>query len=136
MIFLRDSCYYEYQPKYINYIYNTLSLFSMDLQGSGSIQVIKLHDNLSGSPSIDVNWNGEAFRKMTCLRQLTITSINKFSRGPQYLPNSLRVLEWDGYPSWTLPQDFHPYNLAILKLTQSELRTLDRLSKVSTYNLH
>lgn len=66
----------------------------------------------------DVNWSGEAFKKMRKLRILAIRNAT-FSRGPEHLPDSLRVLEWWGYPSPSLPADFHPKNLFILNLKNS-----------------
>jgi hypothetical protein len=54
---------------------------------------------------------------MQNLRMLVIKS-GSFSKGPAYLPNSLKVLKWLGYPS-PLPNDFHPKELAILELPAS-----------------
>ncbi|MED6133274.1 hypothetical protein PIB30_026858 [Stylosanthes scabra] len=62
-----------------------------------------------------MDWDGEAFRKMGNLKALIIKSGNFLNR-PNYLPNSLRVLEWRGYASHSLPADFHPKKLCILKL--------------------
>ncbi|KAL1356253.1 hypothetical protein HN51_008263 [Arachis hypogaea] len=75
-----------------------------------------------------IEWDGEAFKKMENLKTLIILSGN-FSRSPNYLPNSLRLLEWREYPSYSLPVDFHPKKLAILKLPKNCL-TLLRLVKV------
>ncbi|MED6146131.1 hypothetical protein PIB30_031723 [Stylosanthes scabra] len=62
-----------------------------------------------------IDWDGEGFRKMGNLKALIIKNGNFFN-GPHHLPNSLRVLEWCGYPSHSLPADFHPKKLSILKL--------------------
>jgi len=55
---------------------------------------------------------------MRNLKILIIKSGN-FSKGPKYLPNSLRVLEWWRYPSHDLPSDFLSKKLAMCKLPQS-----------------
>ncbi|MED6146135.1 hypothetical protein PIB30_031727 [Stylosanthes scabra] len=62
-----------------------------------------------------IDWDGEAFRTMGNLKALIIKRGNFFN-GPNHLPNSLRVLEWCGYPWHSLPPDFHPEKLPILKL--------------------
>ncbi|CAJ2662890.1 unnamed protein product [Trifolium pratense] len=61
-------------------------------KGTDTIEVIivDLHKNRK------VNWCGEAFGQMKNLRILIIRNA-QFSRGPQILPNSLRVLDWCGY---------------------------------------
>jgi hypothetical protein len=58
---------------------------------------------------------------MKNLRTLVIRN-GRFNKGPTHLPNSLRVLEWWRYPSMSLPADFHPKKLVILKLPESFLR--------------
>ncbi|XP_045812365.1 disease resistance protein RPV1-like isoform X2 [Trifolium pratense] len=50
------------------------------------------------SKEVVINWNGEAFKKMTNLKTLVIKNAN-FSEGSRHFPNSLRVLEWEKYPS-------------------------------------
>jgi hypothetical protein len=50
------------------------------------------------SKEVVINWNGKAFKKMTNLKTLVIKNAN-FSKGSQYFPSSLRVLEWEKYPS-------------------------------------
>lgn len=62
--------------------------------------------------------------KMISLRTLIIRN-ECFSKGPKKLPNSLRVLEWWGYPSKSLPSDFKPEKLAILKLPYSGFMSLE-----------
>ncbi|XP_028769770.1 TMV resistance protein N-like [Neltuma alba] len=68
-----------------------------------------------------VKWSGMAFEKMNNLRILVVRNV-QFSTAPAYLPNSLRWLEWEGYPSTTLPRDFSPSELMCLKLTKSPFR--------------
>ncbi|RDX98506.1 Disease resistance-like protein CSA1, partial [Mucuna pruriens] len=75
-------------------------------------------------PEEVVQWDGMAFMKMTNLRTLIIRK-ECFSKGPKKLPNSLRVLEWWGYPSESLPSDFQPEKLAILKLPYSCFMSLE-----------
>ncbi|XP_054777352.1 disease resistance protein RUN1-like isoform X2 [Prosopis cineraria] len=90
-----------------------------------------LHEN-SGSSNIEgivfdppqqeeVNWSGIAFKKMNNLRILVVRK-GEFSTGPKYLPNSLRWLEWEGYPSTELPPNFSPNKLVLFKLCCSPFR--------------
>ncbi|KAI9080650.1 hypothetical protein K1719_037407 [Acacia pycnantha] len=89
--------------------------------GTDKIEVIMLDNIAQGK---ELKWGRKAFKKMKSLRMLIIRNAC-FSRGPRYLPNSLRILEWAGYPSRSLPPNFHPTNLAILNLPSSCL-ILDR----------
>ncbi|CAL0329618.1 unnamed protein product [Lupinus luteus] len=68
----------------------------------------------------EVCWTGEEFKKMKNLKILKVINAN-FSTGPKYLPNSLRVLDWRGYPWPYLPSDFRPRKLNILNLPNSSL---------------
>ncbi|KAI9087893.1 hypothetical protein K1719_030223 [Acacia pycnantha] len=88
-------------------------------EGTEKIQVIMLHS----CKYKEVRWSGVAFEKMKNLRILVIEDVC-FSRGPKYLPNALRVLDWRGYPSSSLPPDFNPKNLVILSLPESCLQIL------------
>ncbi|XP_028768507.1 TMV resistance protein N-like [Neltuma alba] len=81
--------------------------------GTEKIEVIMLHS----CKYIEVQWSGVAFEKMKNLRILIIENVH-FSRGPEYLPNTLRVLDWRGYPSSSLPSDFKPRKLVILSLPE------------------
>ncbi|XP_028768509.1 TMV resistance protein N-like [Neltuma alba] len=81
--------------------------------GSEKIEVIMIHS----CKYKEVQWSGVAFEKMKNLRILIIENV-RFSRGPEYLPNTLRVLDWSGYPSSSLPSDFNPRNLLILSLPE------------------
>ncbi|ESW24551.1 hypothetical protein PHAVU_004G140100 [Phaseolus vulgaris] len=67
-----------------------------------------------------LEWNANAFKRMKNLKILIIRN-GKFSKGPNYFPESLSVLEWHGYPSNCLPSNFLPNNLVICKLTDSSL---------------
>lgn len=63
----------------------------------------------------EVEWKGDELKKMKNLKTLIVEN-GRFSRAPEQLPNSLRVLEWPGYPSQYLPHDFCPKKLSICKL--------------------
>ncbi|CAJ2635787.1 unnamed protein product [Trifolium pratense] len=79
----------------------------------------------------EVELDESAFKKMKNLKTLIIEG-SHFSKGPKYLPNSLRVVEWEGYPSEYLPYDFHPKKLAIFNLQKScitSLKLTDSLKK-------
>ncbi|XP_058776591.1 disease resistance protein RPV1-like [Vicia villosa] len=75
-------------------------------KGTSSIEIIYL-DSLN-----KVKWDGEAFKKMKNLKTLIIRHAT-FSKSPNYLPNSLRVLEWCEYPSSNLPSGFYSEKLVI-----------------------
>jgi L1 cell adhesion molecule like protein len=84
------------------------------MKGTDTIEVIII--NLCNDK--EVQWSGKSFKKMKNLKILIVRSA-RFSRGPQKLPDSLRVLDWSGYPSDSLPADFNPKNLMILSLPES-----------------
>ncbi|KAK4285375.1 hypothetical protein QN277_002081 [Acacia crassicarpa] len=86
-------------------------------KGSGKIEAI----NLDMPGDIVIDWSGKAFKKMSNLKMLIIRNAH-FSIGPKYLPNSLRVLDWTGYPFSYLPSDFNPKELIILKMPESFLK--------------
>ena len=48
-----------------------------------------------------IDCNGKSFKKMTKLKTLIIEN-GHFSKGPKYLPSSLRVLKWKGCTSESL----------------------------------
>ncbi|XLS95476.1 hypothetical protein HN51_071484 [Arachis hypogaea] len=52
-----------------------------------------------------------------------------FSQGPKYLPNWLRVLNWEEYPSPCLPLDFHPEGLVIFQLSGKSIQSVRFLEK-------
>ncbi|KAK4259602.1 hypothetical protein QN277_005917 [Acacia crassicarpa] len=97
-----------------------------------------LHEN-SGTRSIEgilfdppkeveVEWSGFSFKKMTNLRILIIRNA-QFSTGPKYLPDSLKWLEWEGYPSTNLPPKFSPNKLVFFKLCFSPFRLEEPLKR-------
>ncbi|KEH19188.1 putative TIR domain, winged helix-turn-helix DNA-binding domain-containing protein [Medicago truncatula] len=105
-----------------------------DNSGSAAIEILFLDFpihamNSNGSKGGEVNWDGEALKNMRNLKTLVIRN-GSFNQGPTHLPNSLRVLEWWGYPSPSLPNDFHPKKLAMLKLPESCLRISEPIQGV------
>ncbi|KAL4374456.1 hypothetical protein AHAS_Ahas05G0183600 [Arachis hypogaea] len=109
--------------------------FSVDIMqvlqentGTSEINMINLE-----VPIYEVlEWDGTAFKKMKNLKTLIIQN-GKFSKGPKHLPNSLRVLEWQGYPLDSLPSDFRPKKLAILNLPNSCFTSFQLLKILKTY---
>ncbi|XLU58801.1 hypothetical protein S245_053449, partial [Arachis hypogaea] len=95
--------------------------------GTSAIEIIHLEFPLFKG---EVKWDGTAFEQMKNLKILIIKN-GRFSKGPKYLPNSLRVLEWRRYPSKYFPSNFDPEKLSILKLPDSLCMSpkLDSLSK-------
>jgi hypothetical protein len=55
-----------------------------------------------------------------------------FSAAPSYLPNSLRLLDWKGYPSKSFPDDFIPQRIVDFKLPHSPLM-LEKPFQVHTF---
>jgi len=83
-------------------------------KGSDRIEFIKLE----GYNNVQVQWDGKAFKEMKNLKILIIEDAT-FSVGPEHLPNSLRVLDWNCYPSPSLPSDFNPKRFEILLMPES-----------------
>jgi hypothetical protein len=78
----------------------------------------------------EVDWNDTVFEKMDRLRIL-IVQHTTFSSEPKHLPNHLRLLDWDVYPSKTFPPKFYPRNTIILNLPNSQL-TMEEPFKVKS----
>ncbi|RHN55372.1 putative winged helix-turn-helix DNA-binding domain, leucine-rich repeat domain, L [Medicago truncatula] len=66
----------------------------------------------------EVQWDGNALKNMENLKILVIEK-TRFSRGPNHLPKSLRVLKWFDYPESSLPAHYNPKKLVILDLSDS-----------------
>ncbi|XP_054778200.1 uncharacterized protein LOC129286213 [Prosopis cineraria] len=81
-----------------------------------------------------VEWGGIAFEKMNNLKILIIRNA-QFSTSSKYFPNTLRLLDWKGYPSMTLPPNFSPSKLICLKLNGSQF-TLEEPFKKSEFMTH
>ncbi|RDY07575.1 TMV resistance protein N, partial [Mucuna pruriens] len=74
------------------------------------------------------DWIDAAFEKMENLRILIIRNTT-FSTAPSYLPNTLRLLEWKGYPSKSFPPHFYPHRIVDFKLPHSSLRLEESFQK-------
>ena len=65
-----------------------------------------------------VHLKGDSFKRMKNLKILIVRN-GHFFGSPQHLPNNLRLLDWIGYPSSSLPSSFHPKKLVVLNLSYS-----------------
>ena len=99
------------------------------LQGTSNIEGIILK-----SCQQEIQWSGIAFKKMKNLRILIVRN-TQFSIGPKYLPNNLRLLEWEGYPSTSLPPSFDPKKLIVLNMPHSCLK-LEKPFKVQFHGTY
>jgi len=81
----------------------------------------------------ELQCNQKWLGKMKNLRMILIKKQVDFLRSPTALPNTLRVLEWWGYPASSLPCNFHLKNLVILNLSHSNFGW-DKPLKVCTIN--
>ncbi|XP_065628138.1 disease resistance protein RUN1 [Quercus suber] len=105
-------------------------------KGSNKIRGIMLH---SPCP-ITVQLHTEAFKKMKNLKFLMVSNVH-ISEEIKYLPNGLKLLEWEQYP-FSLPSNFCPQELVVLKISHSCTR-LEKLFKqgllfknLKSINLH
>ena len=77
------------------------------------------------------------FSKMKNLRLLIVRNVH-ICGDLEYLPNALRLLDWNEYPSSSLPTTFCPQKMVALKMPQSQI-ILDKFLKVwliiSIYNI-
>lgn len=92
------------------------------LKGSSKIEMIYL--KFPSSEEEVIEWKGDELNKMQNLKTVIVKN-GSFSKGPEYLPNSLRVLEWPKYPSRIIPSDFCPKKLSICKLKESDLSSFE-----------
>ncbi|XP_040362605.1 disease resistance protein RPV1 isoform X2 [Rosa chinensis] len=75
-------------------------------------------------PKLEVaHWKPEAFSKLSQLSLLHIRNVD-LPKGLTFLSNSLRLLEWSGYPLRSLPQNFEPDELIELNLCNSNIEYL------------
>ncbi|XP_057446689.1 disease resistance protein RPV1-like isoform X2 [Lotus japonicus] len=100
-------------------------IFEVLEENTGTSKIEMMHLDYPSFEEVD--WDGEAFKEMKKLKTLVIRKTH-FSKGPEHLPNSLRVLEWWKYPSQHLPSDFRPKKLSICKLPESRFMSLELLS--------
>ena len=74
------------------------------------------------SKSTMVQLEAQIFRKMKNLRFLIIHNVHFLEHGGlEYLPNGLRLLDWDTYPFSSLPSSFCPKKLVVLRLPRSRI---------------
>ncbi|KAJ6861169.1 hypothetical protein NC651_037296 [Populus alba x Populus x berolinensis] len=71
----------------------------------------------------EAQWNMKAFSKMSRLRLLKIDNV-QFLEGPEDLSNKLRFLEWNSYPSKSLPTGLQVDVLVELHMANSSLEQL------------
>ncbi|KAJ0586825.1 putative leucine-rich repeat domain superfamily [Helianthus annuus] len=100
---------------------------------------------LQSSPSTSYNPDIvlEGLGNMKKLRCLIVYRGNYKDRGDlvkidevsQYLPNSLRYLDWPNYPHWCLPKTFQANNLVELHMSDSRITQLWVGGKVRTLDL-
>ncbi|PRQ22492.1 putative leucine-rich repeat domain, L domain-containing protein [Rosa chinensis] len=75
-------------------------------------------------PELEVaHWKPEAFSNLSELSLLHIRNV-ELPEGLTFLSNSLRLLEWSGYPLRSLPQNFEPHELVELNLCHSNIEHL------------
>ncbi|XP_068489491.1 disease resistance protein Roq1-like [Phaseolus vulgaris] len=84
--------------------------------GSDKIQGIMLNP----PQREEVNWSGTEFEKMKRLRILIVRNTS-FSSELEHLPNHLRLLDWEEYPSKSFPPKFHPKKIVVFNLPRSRL---------------
>ncbi|XP_047170943.1 disease resistance protein Roq1-like [Vigna umbellata] len=107
-------------------------------RGTSKIEIICLDFSIFDQEG-KVEWDGKAFQNMQNLKTLIIRH-GRFSKGPKYLPDNMRILEWWRYPSNSLPSDFHSKELAICKLPCSSISTIEltnllKASLISAFSL-
>ncbi|MED6120235.1 hypothetical protein PIB30_019025 [Stylosanthes scabra] len=94
-------------------------------KGSNKTEIIDL---VFPNSDENINWDGEAFVKMNNLKTLIVHTCCSLE-GPKKLPNSLRVLIWQYYPSQSLPSDFYPKKLVMMDLSYSCLNSIELQEK-------
>nr|POE54587.1 putative wrky transcription factor 19 [Quercus suber] len=77
----------------------------------------------------------ECFEKMENLKFLMVSNID-ICRGLKYLPNGLRVLDWQRFPSSSLPSNFHPQKLVVLNMPESGIKFLKRIQCTSLTHMN
>ena len=74
------------------------------------------------SKSTTVQLEAQIFRKMKNLRFLIIHDVHFPGHGGlEYLPNGLRLLDWDTYPFSSLPSSFCPKKLVVLRMPRNRM---------------
>ncbi|XP_062022547.1 disease resistance protein RPV1-like [Rosa rugosa] len=103
--------------------------------GTEAVEGIFVDSTESG---VDMEVTPKSFSMMNKLRYLKIENGN-LPRGLEYLPNSLRILDWTRYPSNSLPSHFNPQKLLELSLCHSCIKHVrigtEPLCNLKTINL-
>ncbi|KAM5549965.1 TMV resistance protein N-like [Rosa sericea] len=103
--------------------------------GTEAVEGIFVDSTESG---VDMDVTPKSFSMMNKLRYLKIENGN-LPRGLEYLPNSLRILDWTRYPSDSLPSHFNPQKLLELSLCHSCIKHVrigaEPLCNLKTINL-
>ncbi|XP_062022554.1 TMV resistance protein N-like isoform X2 [Rosa rugosa] len=86
------------------------------------------------STGVDMDVTPKSFSMMNKLRYLKIENGN-LPKGLEYLPNSLRILDWMRYPLKSLPSHFNPQKLLELSLSHSCFKHFWPLCNLKTINL-
>ena len=74
------------------------------------------------SKSTTEQLEAKIFRKMKNLRFLIIHNVHFHGHeGLEYLPNGLRLLDWDTYPFSSLPSSFCPKKLVVFRMPRNRM---------------
>ncbi|KAJ6960298.1 hypothetical protein NC653_038354 [Populus alba x Populus x berolinensis] len=110
--------------------YEDVCFALMDNTGKEKIEAIFLD-----MPGIkEAQWSMKAFSEMSKLRLLKIDNV-QLSEGPEDLSNELRFLEWNYYPSKSLPAGLQVDKLVELHMANSSIEQLWYGYKVRSTNL-
>ncbi|XP_028769780.1 TMV resistance protein N-like [Neltuma alba] len=122
---LKLFCWHAFRMSHPPKSYKSMSIGVTDYGGNDIEGII-----LDPPKQEEVIWNGLAFQKMNNL-QILIVRNTQFLTSPKYLPNSLRLLDWERYPSMTLPPDFSPPKLVCFKLYRSLFKLEEPFQKLN-----
>ena len=86
----------------------------MSNQGSDNIQGMMIVFPEPKTLQLEAN----CFEKKKNLKFLIVGNVD-ICRGVEYLPNVLRLLDWQGFPLFSLPSNFRPQKLVALNMPQS-----------------
>ncbi|PRQ44688.1 putative winged helix-turn-helix DNA-binding domain, toll-like receptor [Rosa chinensis] len=95
-------------------------IFHVFMRNTGTEAIKGIRLCLPRLEEADSSWNCECFSKMPKLMFLEFHNLI-ISSGPKSLPNSLIILNWNRYPSKSLPAGFRPNILAELKMQENNL---------------
>lgn len=79
-----------------------------------------------------IHANAKSFSKMKNVRYLKLNNVDLPDK-LEYLPNSVRILEWPQFPLKSLPSSFNPEDLLELTMCHSRLENLWKGMKVSSH---